>query len=1726
MACGEDFLTANATSPASSGPAGSHFEGQVGAHYLLSLLVGTEPRGLPGTTIDSVKFQRAAEGHPLDDVIVHAHDPRGNLAVLEIQVKRSIAFTPSDPVFRTVVRQIAQAANLPGFQTGRYELAIATARTSHKIDGAYQDVLTWARQLLSASTFFDRIQRPGSANDDMRRFVQTFRSHLHDAGVVNDDETVWQLLRRLRILVFDFTSQASASEELAKERAVRALHPDDRPRAETLWNTLTELALEIGANAGERNRESLIEELTRRSFRLAGHRRYFSARATIAEASRDALSDIGDRVGNVTLTRLEPVAAIHAALDGARYIEIRGDAGVGKSAVLRHFAEQTALEGRVIVFSPGRTIPRGWIALRAVLGFDGSARDLLVDLAIDGGALLFIDNLDLFGNEERTTVVDLVREAANVSGLAVIATARRNFGIEEPSWLPADALDRLGRAEPIIIGELTDVEVDELRHIAPALAPLLADHHPARDVTRNLYRLARLASQQQDEPIPHTEIDMAERWWQTADGKIDANHRDRSRLLKALAEQALLLRAEAFDVSDCPAAAVDGLVASETLRDFGNDRITFRHDVLREWAIANLLHSDPDAIQRLPLNRPAPAVLARSVELAARIKLERTSDGASWSALLDLLSREGIHGSWRRSVVLALVRSEIGTDLLARASPLLLDDRAKLLRGLIRTVMAVDVQPASQLFARAGFDPAIIPASMNVPSGPSWHRLIVWLLSLGENLPPAAIPDVVGLYTTWSAGMLGVHPFTPILLQWLYRWLREIEAARASGAFRPHRQLFAGVLDHEQTDSLESDLRIGFLMFCNRTPTLAADYLRSLLQHRNRNRSANSILKFRGTLAQAAPAELAELTAAILIPEKTHEEEDPYQSRFEIREPFNFTDRDFIPASPAQGPFLELLIHAPEHGLSQVHRLVDHAISFYTDGRSANGDAIIIPYKDGDRPFPWVRSYTWSRDGALHQCVTSTLMALEAWGHRRIQAGEPFDKVLADILGPPDAPAAYLLLAVDLLLSHWPISREAAVPFLGCPELLCLDRERHLHDNYQFPDILGLGALQKEPVGAVSLATLKKYPSRRHMLDHLIGQYGAFGPPELRESLRDLLRRATARLGPPNDQTTLGDPARMAVYALNLLDPSNWPEVTITRNDGTQITARKYEPPGAERQHFERLQENGRERQTAASMQASIGLALEDPSRSSPAFAAQAIAWAQDVAPSLPDDDTDAEWMRKEAIYSAAMIAMRDGDAELRSRQAVWARGIFTQALQTKEDPAHRFRSGLRFNPIAIAVVGMIHSLRDTLTPDRVRALLEVAARGNPAAAHGFSAAAFTLAEIDGRLPRSVLRCCFTAAIRPTRHWRVPEEETEAREDRLRQRVQDAIEAEVAWLADERSEPDWPEFRPVSTSPRRRRIILEPEQPASAPPRHAPPEEYTDHQAAALWLRNIAPLADVIKRPWLRGLVRAYVQWTAAANGAGLTQNEEIDHPPTEWNDAYYDLLAKCLPGLEAPDIDAIALTPITSLPNEPFFDVTTRFLRSIDVVFFNNNGLKTEEAVRIRSALAHRLMATNGWQRLAGSRSNSVAVHIGPAIAVFFFNDHGRFQPTKCYLSPKAIDQLDPFLPVLQTLVQAGPSFLTALITLNLLEVSPKPSHLPFIIMAAVTWLRSYPECVPLWIDNDTGRRICVLIDDIWRKEPALLDGTQTLRSDVDQLLAALVRMGVADAARLERALIAHPDS
>ena len=385
--------------------------------------------------------------------------------------------------------------------------------------------------------------------------------------------------------------------------------------------------------------------------------------------------------------------------------------------------------------------------------------------------------MESFSEEERLTVVDLVREVSEIPGFSVIATTRRGFGGEddEPEWLPADALDRLGRV-PVTIGELSEDEVSELRHAAPELTPLLTDTHPARAVVRNLFRLERLARRWAGETAVRSEIDMAADWWRTADGKKEGR-RERARLLRTLAQQALArepLNAEAH-----LEAAVDALVESGTLRDLGSDRMAFRHDILRDWAIANLLFENPDFAAILPLDRPAPASLARGFELAARMKLEQTADDAGWRCLLHEVSREGMHGSWRRNVLLAVVRSEVGDELLTRVRAALLADDARLLTELIRTVKAVEVRPLSAHLAGSGITVPEAAGGVHIPSGPSWTRLILWILALGDDLPEAVTEDAAVFFTASCVGVFDHRELSGLLAHWFYRRLEGIDAHRS-----------------------------------------------------------------------------------------------------------------------------------------------------------------------------------------------------------------------------------------------------------------------------------------------------------------------------------------------------------------------------------------------------------------------------------------------------------------------------------------------------------------------------------------------------------------------------------------------------------------------------------------------------------------------------------------------------------------------------------------------------------------------------------------------------------------------------------------------------------------------------------------------------------------------------------------------------------------------------------
>ncbi len=1089
----------------------------------------------------------------------------------------------------------------------------------------------------------------------------------------------------------------------------------------------------------------------------------------------------------------------------------------------------------------------------------------------------------------------------------------------------------------------------------------------------------------------------------------------------------------------------------------------------------------------------------------------RRNQRSQWSGIRKKMSTPEIHGSWRRAMLLSCVRSEAAIVLLTRLSDTLLLDKATLLRELIRTVMAVDVVPLSQSLLAVGVDQAAIPSALKAPSGPTWVRLIVWTLGLEERLPEAAIPDVAALYSGWCWGALGRDPLTPELLPVLYRWLSEIEGARQPGS-RPSRgELFGGELQEHQVRALEESLRGTFVLFANRVPKLAAAYLTSLRGRASHDVAIGSVLKFRGTLAQAAPAELAQLTLDILIPP---DEKKAKRQRHQLSRPFGFADQQFLPASPAQGPFYELLVNAPEHGIALIRHLVDHAIEFYSDGRPYGADMIPIAFPDAERRFPWVRSYFWSREGQAPSCVSSGLMALEAWSHTRIEADTPIAAVLADVLGSREAPAAYLLVAVDVILSHWPSSSEVAIPFLASPELLCLDRQRSVFDNLEQPDILGLRALQKDPPGAASLAALKARPSRRRLLDTLLGEYAVGSAADGQEIIRTLLQQASARLGTPSPEDNLGDPSFMVLHALNLIDPNNWKEVTVTLRNGQSAIVHEYVPPNAETEHLRPQQEAAAGQQRDSNLEAALDLALDNPARSTPELVAAAVSWAKETPlPATPDDDRrDARWMREQAVFAAALVLARDGSPEMRAEHADWVRGIFARALDTEEDPGRSVRAGLRFNPVAIAFVGLTYLLRDRAEAADLRALLEAAAREEPAGAHGFALCGPILAALDERLPRAILRCAFAACTRTRAQWDASHESRAAIAEQHRLRLRAVVDSEIAWLSGEAEEPTWPRFPPEAPRVRRGIRIPGPAWDDEIPQDSEPLDEYVNHRAAAIWL-HAAMRQGLERAPWAGSIIHAYAAWTLRANGTGLPPEADVENAPDEWNQAYFELLGKSLSSCNLTDF---AVESISKLPDEAFFDLLATFLRALDEVYFDSQGIEATKAVSVRARLALRLCATWPWRRLRGATADSIEMHIGPAIAAMFFNYFYPFAgPPKCYLNPTAFDRIDPFFEVLRTLVDNACPFV-ALVTLNLLEVSPRISHLPLLLESTSAWLDVYPDDTVFWVERDIGKRVCAVIERARQGNSTVIE--PSLRSSIERVLAALIRLGVSEATVLEK--------
>ncbi len=783
---------ASVVSPVATGGEGPEFEKYVGGFYLAQLLLESVPFGLPAGPIRTVEFQRAYAGEPLDDVIVRAELPAGTVK-LAVQVKRDLAFGLRNEVFQKVMTA-AWETFAGQFNPGQDRIGLALALYSKRVDEHYQATLAWARNSASAADFLERVGTRRLAHQAQREFVSLVRTSLDRAAgrAISDDE-LWNFLRSLVLLPFDFLNEPSHALASVLHSVQALLAPAERHRARDLFNSLVSYAAEASAAAGSLSAAILRERLAGAGFQLEAAPEAREDLRRLRDHSDLVLREIRGRIGAVELERVDVVTAAMERMRDGRLLEIAGPPGIGKSTVLKALVENEQARGPVLVLSADRLRGSGWEAFAADLGLQRRLPELLGALGTHPEPCVFLDGVDRIGDPgARRVVNDVLRAIAAFEAAAgvarrwrIVLTAREAAlpGLHE--WLDVGAL-----GEPLVVQvpELTEEEVEVVAADLPRLWPLLADDRLA-PILRNPFLLDRIADPRISAgagavPPVATEIEVSTAWWERvvgSGGPVAAQARRLGLLAlgaRDVAAPGRPLSPHGVDVSALVSLEEDRIL----LRDEGRDVFRFGHDVLEDWVLYRTLDERRADLAGYLAEVGEPLGLLRPVQLLGCFLLER-GETEEWERMLRSVEQSAtLAPRWRQALLGAPLLSARAAKLLDGIERVLFADDGRRLGELLVALRTSEVAPnpllslAAATIAEDPLEREALLLGIPLPRWRVWLPVLEWVLGRAERLPPRLRPEISEAMLLWQRTAPSSFPLREQIGRVALAWLREAEA--------------------------------------------------------------------------------------------------------------------------------------------------------------------------------------------------------------------------------------------------------------------------------------------------------------------------------------------------------------------------------------------------------------------------------------------------------------------------------------------------------------------------------------------------------------------------------------------------------------------------------------------------------------------------------------------------------------------------------------------------------------------------------------------------------------------------------------------------------------------------------------------------------------------------------------------------------------------------------------
>ncbi|MGY6532446.1 ATP-binding protein [Glycocaulis sp.] len=1065
---------------------------------------GVPKRTVCKVSVEQRDFDQPLDDIVVDFEDEHGNEATLSLQV-KSDIKVSSARTNSD--FRETIRDSWRTFKQPSFRRGVDRFGMAVGRIAKDKARCLNQLCDFARESVDTAHFEQRFAHTGNASADVIEVRDTIDSLLAEQiGAPCTPEQLHQFLAHFVLVQFDFTQDGSKDEPAVLNNLRNVLKTGGSAAAPELWDRLRQLSRKSAGASGQYDRPRLIRAIGG-AYSFAPSQLWAADLAKLETLARLWLSDIENDVGGAHLERLLLQQQLDEAVKEHRVVQIQGLPGTGKSVLLRKRAEADLKHGPILFLKFDQLEGHSWNAFTVAHGLSAKpCADLLRELGAVGPPTLYIDGIDRIESAHQPIIREIVRTIFETEDLADwrIVYSLRDTGIEPlRNWLGRLSMAGIGRVN---VKALSDDEAELLASEKPALRSLLFGPEAVREIVRRPF-FAKVLEQNftpagDEKFAPQSEADLVHNWWRR--GGYNAAAQDviiRQRALISIAAARAKQLNKPISLSKLPAEAVaevhglvgDGIV--QWVRE--GHTLRFAHDIYFEWSFLHVLidagEAWPDALREAG----EPPAIARVVELFSQSECAQPE---TWRQVLNLLSSVDLRSQWLRAWLIGPLSAPTFWEFSARFTEVLAADDYALFRKLLVWFQAEKTTPSQAILNAPELPIEVTPSErlryadmLAWPSDmSSWARLIALVLRELPTLPDSLYSDVVAVFGVWQNALSQIpNDVSQDILEQCAHWLGEIDThfdATKPEEANPRWHMFDGNLGSFR----KSVLRLIFHA-ATAYPAHAEAYMRRVLDsERRRDRRPAEIISFATTLASTHPALLAEVTLkhlrdelpaerrarsarerkrsiemqararAIPKAERTRSQQIAAAGLSTMIGSRSVDDHDwrelsietdyklYNPTSPSLEPFQSLFEHAPEHALRLVRELSNHAVTAWRqlheyDHSTGTPIPLDIAFPWGEQRF-WGsrREYLWCRGEWVPQALASAYWALQNWAFSQLDAGQPADDLVREIVKGHDSIAA-LGVASAIALKSETVS-EATLALTSSQRLLSCDHDRMRHD--------------------------------------------------------------------------------------------------------------------------------------------------------------------------------------------------------------------------------------------------------------------------------------------------------------------------------------------------------------------------------------------------------------------------------------------------------------------------------------------------------------------------------------------------------------------------------------------------------------------------------------------------------------------------------------------------------